>query len=373
MSTDVVAEPVTEPVPAVAPLRPVPGRLPRPTGTNAVGAAALLVVAVLPLLLGDFTSFVGSRIAVTAMIGLSVTVLTGFTGQLSLMPYTFVGIGVFTSAHALTTWGWPIWLTALLAATASVPLAALVGVLSVRLRGFYLAIATLTFAAGAGATLFAWDALTGGQRGLVVTRPAIGPFAIDGDRAFYVLTLVVVLGLVWLVLGIEQSRVGRAMAAVREDEREAAALGVNVTRTKLVAFLLSGMVAAVGGVFQGMLLGQVTRTAYQTPFVETLGVTLVILVVVGGMRSPWGPFIGAALIYVQQEVLRTALVLQYVLAAASAALFVWILLNAPGGLVEIIRSEAGQVRAEPRRHGPRVAATVVGQVVFFVLLYRWFA
>lgn len=373
-STDTVTlEPAAadlRPPVGVRPL-PAPRRLPALTGTNLVAAIALALAVAIPLSLGDFASFVGARIAVTAMIGLSVTVVTGLTGQLSLMPYTFVGIGVFTAAHALTRWGWPFWLAALLAAAASLPLSGLVGLLAVRLRGFYLAIATLTFAAATGATLFAWDTLTGGQRGLTVVRPSLGPIALTSDRAFYVLTLAIVLAMVWMVLGLQQSRVGRAMTAVRENETEAAALGINVTKTKLVAFLLSGMIAAVGGVFHAMLLQQVTRTSYQTPFVEALSVTLIILVVVGGMRSPWGPFIGAGIIYIQQEVLRTALVLQYLLMALSAALFVWILLNAPGGLVQIIRHEAAQVRADPRRHGPRVAIVVLAQVALFVGIWWW--
>lgn len=362
MSTDLAPAPTPTPLPP-------PRRLPAPTRSNRVVGLLVLALVVTPLLLGDFASFVGSRIAVTAMVGLSVTVVTGFTGQLSLMPYTFVGIGVFTAAHALSSWGWPIWLTVLLAAVAALPLAGIVGLLAVRLRGFYLAIATLTFAAGAGATLFAWDTFTGGQRGLRVVRPAMGPIDLDSDRAFYVLSIVAVFAMVWLVLGLEDSRVGRAMAAVREHETEAAALGVNVTKTKLTAFLLSGMIAAVGGVFQAMLLGQVTRTSYQTPFVETLGVTLVILVVVGGMRSAWGPFIGAAIIYVQLEVLRTALVLQYVLAAVSAAAFVAILLFVPGGLVQIFRHEAEKVRQDPWHHGPRVAISVLLQVALFAGLW----
>jgi ABC-type branched-subunit amino acid transport system permease subunit len=120
-----------------------------------------------------------------------------------------------------------------------------------------------------------------------------------------------------------------------------------------------------------MLLQHVTRTSFQTPFVETLGVTLVILVVVGGMRSAWGPFLGAGIVYVQLEVFRTALVLQYVLAALSAAAFVFILLKIPGGLVAIVQHEAAAVRADPIRGGIRVAVIVLLQVVVFAAIWRW--
>lgn len=350
---------------------PIPTRLPRFTGATISTAVVLALVAVAPLLLGDFASFVGARIAVTAIIGLSITVVTGYAGQLSLMPYTFAGIGAFIAAHALTRWGWPIWFTAALAAAASVPVSLLVGLVAVRLRGFYFAIATLTFASAVGATLFAWDSFTNGQQGMPVVRPALGPLPVAGDRAFYLLSLVTVLAIVWMVTGLRESRIGRAMSAIRENEIEASALGINVMKTKLVAFTVSGIVATVGGVFHGMLLQHVTRTSYQTPFVETLGVTLVILVVVGGMRSAWGPFIGAAIIYIQLEVFRTALFMQYFVAALSAVLFIFVLLKMPNGLVGLIEHEAQRVREDPVRNGIRVALTIGVQVAIFYAIWRF--
>lgn len=349
---------------------PKPARRGPPSGTATAGAVALAVVVIGPLLLGDFASFVGARIAVTAMIGLSVIVVTGYTGQLSLMPYTFVGIGVFVAAHAITSWGWPFWFTAAFAAALSVPLSVLVGLVAVRLRGFYFAIATLTFASAVGATLFEWDAFTGGQKGLPVSRPVVGPIDFGGDKAYYLLCLVTVLLLVWMVSGLQHSRIGRAMTAVRENETAAATLGINVMKTKLVAFVVSGMLAAFGGVFHGMLLQHVTRTPYQTPFVEAVGVTLVILVVVGGMRSPWGPFIGAAIIYVQLEVFRTALFLQYFIAAITAVAFIIVLLKLPDGLVGVIKHEAEGVRRAPLRGGIRGALIIAVNVVVLYGIWR---
>lgn len=349
---------------------PVPRRLPRLSPGTLVAVIALAAAIVVPLIFGDFAGFVGARIATTAIIGLSVTVVTGYTGQLSLMPYTFVGIGVFVASHAITAWGWPFWFAALLAAAATVPLSMLVGLVSVRLRGFYFAIATLTFASAMGETLFDWEAFTGGQQGRFIERPEVFGASLAGDRAFYWLCLGTVLLVVWMVLGIQRSRIGRAMSAVRENETEAQALGVNVMKTKLVAFVVSGIIAAVGGVFHGMLLQQVTPTPYQTPYVEFLGVTLIILVVVGGMRSAWGPFLGAGIIYVQLEVFRTALFLQYFIAAVSAIAFVVILLKLPGGLVELVKHEARRVREDPLKQGLRVFVTIAVQVAFFYWIWR---
>jgi len=352
------------------PTATLPAKRTKPSGAATVGAVVLAAVAIGPLLLGDFASFVGARIAVTAIIGLSVIVVTGYTGQLSLMPYTFVGIGMFVAAHAITGWGWPFWFAAMLAAALSVPLSLLVGLVAVRLHGFYFAIATLTFASAVGATLFEWDAFTGGQTGMRVARPVIGPINFAGDEAYYLLCLVTVLLLVWMVIGLQHSRIGRAMTAVRENETAAATLGINVMKTKLVAFIVSGMIAAIGGVYHGMLLQSVTPTPYQTPYVEAVGVTLVILVVIGGMRSPWGPFIGAAIMYVQVEVFRTALFLQYIAAAMTAIAFIVVLLKLPDGLVGLIKHEAEVVRRAPLRGSIRVATIIAIKVVVTYAIWR---
>ncbi len=352
----------------------LPLRLTVSPGHLAAGIA-LLAVAALPPLFGSFASFVGARIAVVAIIGLSVTGVTGYCGQLSLMAYSFAGLGVFTAAHAMSSWGWPFWLASLAAAIVTVPASVLVGLVAVRLRGFYFAIATLTFASAGGATVFGWESFTGGQQGLTVVRPVLGPLDLRGDRGFYLLALATALLLTWAVLGLQHSRIGRAMYAVRENEIEAQALGINVMKTKLGALLVSGLLAGVGGAYQEMLLELVTPTPYRTPYVEALSVLLVLVVVVGGMRSAWGPFLGASVIYLQQEVFRTAVFLQYFVSALAAVLFLYVLLKAPpgraGGLVEIARHQAALIRAEPRRHGPRVALALGVQLACFYAIVRW--
>ncbi len=128
-------------------------------------------IALLPIPFGDFGFFVGQYGAVYAMIGLSVVIVTGYAGLISVMPYSFAGIGAIFTGLAMASWGWPFWLALLFAALATVPISVLVGISSVRLKGLYLAIATLTFANALGETLFKWDRVTGGQSGWLVERP----------------------------------------------------------------------------------------------------------------------------------------------------------------------------------------------------------
>src|SRR2546423_9882698 len=97
------------------------------------------------------------------MIGLSVVVVTGYSGMISLMPYSFAGIGAIVTGLAMASWGWPFWLSVVLAALATIPVSILVGAIAVRLKGLYLAIATLTIAAMLGETFFNYSPVLGGN------------------------------------------------------------------------------------------------------------------------------------------------------------------------------------------------------------------
>src|SRR5207237_2193184 len=112
--------------------------------------AGLAVIALIPIPFGSFGFFVGAYALVYAMVGLSVTVVTGYSGMISLMPYSFAGIGAIVTGLATASWGWPFWPCVPLAALATLPVSVVVGAISVRLKGLYLAIATLTIAAMLG-------------------------------------------------------------------------------------------------------------------------------------------------------------------------------------------------------------------------------
>ena len=235
-------------------------RLPTIPRSRLLALLGLFVLALVPVPFGDFWYFVGAFALVYAMIGLSVTVVTGYAGLISLMPYTFAGLGAVMTGLAVSSWGWPFWLAIPLAAVTTIPISVLVGVSSVRLKGLYLAIATLTFSAALGETFFAWTSVTNGQVGWTIARPKIAGFDFASDGLFYVLCLVVVLLLVMMLESLRSSRLGRAMLAVRDNEREAQALGINVYQTKFAAVVIGGMLAGVGGAFLAELLGTVVAT-----------------------------------------------------------------------------------------------------------------
>ena len=337
-----------------------------------LGLAGLIAIALIPIPFGDFGFFVGAYALVYAMIGLSVTVVTGYSGLISLMPYSFAGIGAVITGMAMASWGWPFWLAALFSAFATVPIAVMVGAISVRLKGLYLAIATLTIAAALGETFFTWESVTNGQVGWSIDRPTVGGLSFAGDPMFYVLCLGVALLLVWMIEGLRTSKLGRAMRAVRDNEREAQALGINIMQTKLAAFVIGGMLAGVGGAFLAVLLQTVVAVpVFQSPLTDATSIALLTLVVVGGIDRAWGAFFGAIVFVVQQQVFQGAEFFFAFVGMYSAVLLITFLLFRPGGLLQIAALQIEEIRKHPVRGTLAVLAILtlnVGVAYIFLKL-----
>jgi branched-chain amino acid transport system permease protein len=312
-----------------------------------IGAIGLVLLALLPIPFGDFGYFVGQYALIYAVLGLSIVVVTGYAGLISLMPYSFAGIGATVMAVAIASWGWPYWLAIPLAAVATLPVSILVGVSSVRLKGLYLAIATLTFSNALGETFFKWDAATGGGAGWVVERPVVAGIDFGNDLPFYLVCVVAVIGLLWMVEGLRTSRMGRAMLAVKDNELEAQAIGINVYKTKLAAFVLSGLIAGFGGALLALLLQTVTPSAFQSPLAEATSILLVTLVAIGGMDRAIGALLGAAALVIQQQVFQGAEFFFAFFGIYAAAVLIVFLMFRPGGIVEAIKNLVALTRYRP--------------------------
>ena len=352
-------------------------RLPKITRGQAITGGVLLALGFIPVIVDNtstsegFWQYIGAYIAVWAILELSVVVITGFTGLISLMPFTFVGIGCFASGLAVAVWGWPFWLAVPFAAIATVPVSVAVGAASVRLKGLYLAIATLTFAQALGETLFKWNAFTGGQQGHSIDRPALGGLDFSGAFPFYALTMAVALALVWMVHGLKKSRGGRAMLAVRDNEREAQALGINVMKTKLTALVIGGMIAGVGGAFYLALLGAPAPAGFQSPYVDISSVLLVVWAVIGGIESAFGAFLGATALIAQQQIFQGAERLFVFIGVYAAAVLVTFLIFRPGGLVQVVKIQAERIRVRPWIHVPLTAIGILLNVLIGYLIIHF--
>jgi branched-chain amino acid transport system permease protein len=220
-------------------------------------------------------------------------------------------------------------------------------VASVRLKGLYLAIATLTFSQALGETFFEWESAIGGRTGWVVEKPKVGPIDFSNQLSYYILCFIVVLALVWMIEGLRTSRLGRAMFAVRDNELEAQALGINSYKTKLAAFVLSGMVGGLGGAFLAQLLTNISPNAFQSPLAEVTSILLVTLVVIGGIDRAWGAFFGAIVLVVNQQIASGAEAFFAFLGVYVAAGLIFFLLRIPGGLVQFAKMQAELIKRRP--------------------------
>jgi ABC-type branched-subunit amino acid transport system permease subunit/ABC-type branched-subunit amino acid transport system ATPase component len=275
----------------IASLPPHVARLPRVRMSKwGVIAGLVGVAALLPVFVDSSHTVLLSGIAIYAVMGLSLIVLTGFTGQISLGQFAFVAVGA-TVGGRLTSLGLVDPLPLLLAALTAAALALVVGIPALRIRGLFLAVPTLGVAVVASFWLFqqGWLTQSGGLSTLVITRPNFLGIDFGEEQNFYwlcLLTLVLVAGGVhWM----RRSRVGRSLEAVRDNESWAAALGISATRSKLIGFFIAGLVAGLAGYFYGALVVRFDSGYFDA----TQSLSLVALAIFGGITTITGAIIGA--------------------------------------------------------------------------------
>jgi branched-chain amino acid transport system permease protein len=313
---------------------PVVGR----PGAWAAGAAA---VAVAVLALSGFWAFVTTRAALFALLALSLVVLTGWSGQVSLMPGTFAGVGACAVWVLDTRLGFPLPLAVPLAGVATIPVCAVIGFAALRLRPLYLAVATLAFAALFDETVFRQRWIANGGDQLRVARPSY----LAGDHVYAVLVLAVSAVLFAFTAAFARDRVGRAFRMVRDNPRAAESSGVNPVKYSLLAFVLSAFYAGVAGALLAYLLGAFTTAEFSF---SVMSLTAFGLAAVGGIRSPLGAVVGAFAFVQLTELFRSSGSVSDWTAVAVGAAIIAVMARNPDGLVGLGQRAAAMVR-RPRR------------------------
>lgn len=267
-------------------LRRVPEVLFAKWAAIAAGAGFVLW---LPSVLGPGNQGLAGTVLVFVIIGLSVVVLTGWAGQVSLGQMSFVAVGAAVTGLAISEWKLDVVLAMVIGALAGAFIAVLVGLPALRLRGLFLAVTTLAFSVSTSSYLlntkhFSWIPKDR------IKRPAVfGAFDITSQQGFYYFALACLTATFLAVRGIRRSRTGRVLLALRENERAVQSYGVSLVKAKLMAFALSGGIAAfAGGLF---IVGQQSYTATSYSAQESFNVFT--STVVGGLGSLAGAAIGA--------------------------------------------------------------------------------
>ena len=227
-----------------------------------------------------------------AVVLLSLVVVTGYAGQVSLAQMGMAGIGALIAAWLYSSHHLPFLLAALLGIVVTVPVAAVTAAAGVRTRGAALAIVTLGLAFSLEAVLFTNQNYTGGINGYNTDNPTIFGLAVGGlenPKRFATLTLIVLVGLGLMVANLRRGRAGRRLIAVRTNERAAAAMGISVSGAKTYAFVLAGMIAAVGGVLFAFYL----PAPDFTNFLGLSSISLTETAVLGGVGHLGGPLIAS--------------------------------------------------------------------------------
>lgn len=260
-------------------------RLPR----LAIGAG-LAVAVVLPLVeTNPARQFTFAKVLVYVLMALSVTVITGWAGQLSLCQFAFVGVGAFTTA-VLTDRGMSFAWAGVYAVVLTTAVATVVGFPALRLRGLFLAVVTLGFAQAAGTWLFANDVFkVSGTESVTVRRGDLGPFDLASQRTYYYVCLVVLVLVAVTLAHLRRTGIGRTIIAVRENEAAASASTISPAMAKLLAFALSGAVAGIAGV----LLGGLFVDLRVGDFGPQQSILVLTMAIIGGVGSVAGAVLGA--------------------------------------------------------------------------------
>ena len=337
---------------ATAARRPRPAADHTPALSRRLGVYAVFgAIVVFPFIPGVPSSVVGAAnlASVYTLVAVSLVVLTGWVGQISLGHAALVGVGAYSTGHIVEAFGIPFPLSLPLAAALSGLVAASLGAVALRVRGLYLAVATLVFAWMASEFLFRQEWFI--RHGQIGERPIGAPgslphFDLSDRRTFFLIAAATAAMVVFAAANLRESKTGRAFFALRGSEMAAASLGIDVVRYKFVAFVTSGAIAGVAG----NLIMTDARVVTPDQFTFNISLFYVAVAVVGGLASLGGAVASAVLFAALAEVFYRVEALGAFLEIVSSLLLALVLIAYRGGLA----SAPVRMRNFADRHEARI-------------------
>jgi branched-chain amino acid transport system permease protein len=271
---------------------PSPSKSVQATRRWLFAAIAGVVLAVIPAWASPFHLDLGCQVFLACIGSLTLMLLTGFAGQISLGHAGLLAAGAFVTGIMYRETGAQIWLTLPAAAFTGAMLGFIFGLPSLRLRGVYLAVSTIALHFIVIYLGGEYENSRGLSSGLVIDPPVLFGFTLESGRVWYYVLLVSAVFVLWLFANILGTRTGRAWGAIRSRETVAEALGINIAHYKLLAFVLSSAITAVAGALWAYYRGFVSSEA----FTLDLTIQYFAMIIVGGMGSQIGALLGAAFV-----------------------------------------------------------------------------
>ncbi len=264
-------------------------------------ALLMLTMLAAPWVLSEYFLAQLTFVLIYSIAGLGLMLLAGFTGQFSIGHAAFLGVGAYAQA-VFTNMGLPFPLALALAAGLAAAIGMVVGVPALRVKGIYLGIATLSCGFIVEEVFARWDSVTGGRKGMHVTAPDIFGWTLDTGEEFFYLCLVLTVLCTLAIVNILRSSTGRAFVAIRDSEVSAQSMGIHLARYKTISFALS---AAITGM-AGALYAHKMQFISPDQFGLLQSIELLLLIVVGGLGSVHGAFLGALFLISMPQLIALA-------------------------------------------------------------------
>ena len=279
---------------------------------------------------GQYVHFLLATILIFTLVAMSLTILIGFAGQISIGHAAFWALGAYTTAILTTKLGAPFFVGVLAGGVIAALLGVLLALPALRVQGHYLAIATLGFALFVQQVLYEWESLTGGRHGINVLRPSVFGMDLASDLAYCYLLLPVVILFGWFTGNLRRSHTGLALFALKMSAPAATSAGIDRARHLVVAFTVSAFFTGISGALYAHLIGYLSTEAFSLE--ASLG--FLTMAVIGGIGSHVGAVLGAAYLTLAPEVFRELKNAQLVVYGLTLMLCMRFL---PGGLASLPR------------------------------------
>ena len=256
----------------------------------------------LPFLLKSEYLWIVLQIVIASIGAVGLNILTGYTGQISLGQGAFLGVGAYTSAYITTKMGLSFWIGIPAAGLVTAMAGMVFGIPSLRLKGLYLAIATLASQFILEWIFIRWEPVTGGSYGIVVPRPSIAGFTFESDGSYYYIVLAIAVVMILFAANLMRTKTGRAFMAVRDHYISAEIMGISLFKYRLLSFGISSFYAGVAGALYGHSLKFVSSEQFGI----WVSVVYLAMVIIGGLGSIIGSIFGAVFMMLLPKVLSVA-------------------------------------------------------------------